>query len=158
MTFIKNILVPTDLSLLSARGLVYAGSLAKAVGAEVTACHVVRTDEFVSHARLLESRFATAKVEEQLSHLVERHRQLLHDFVNRHLLASIPDVGVKEIVELGDPNRLIVDWVKKNSIDLIVMSTHGRSGLPRMMLGSVTEKILRNAHCPVLAIPVHEKV
>lgn len=156
MELIKKILVPTDLSPLSARGLVYAGSLAQATGAEVIVCHVVRTDEFVSHARLLESRFATAKIEEQLSHLVERHKQLLRDFANRHLLSSHPDLAIKEIVELGEPHRLIVDWVKKNSVDLIVMSTHGRSGLQRMMLGSVTAKVLRNAHCPVLGIPAHD--
>jgi len=157
MDSITNILAPTDLSLLSAKGLVYAGNLAKVTGAQVIVGHVVPTDEFVSHARLLEARYATARIEEQLSHLVERHRQLLHDFLNRHLLSSVSDLAIREIVEMGDPHRLIVEWVKKNAVDLIVMSTHGRSGLPRMMLGSVTEKVLRNAHCPVLAIPTIEK-
>jgi len=157
MTSIKNILAPTDLSALSARGLVYAGGLAKATGAQIIIGHVVPTDEFVSHARLLETRYATARIEEQLSHLVEKHRNLLHDFVTRHLLSTVSDLAITEIVEMGDPYRLIVEWVKKNAIDLIVMSTHGRSGLPRMMLGSVTERVLRNAHCPVLAIPTIEK-
>lgn len=157
MDFIKNILAPTDLSLLSAKGLVYAGNLAKATGAQIIVGHVVPTDEFVSHARLLETSYASARIEEQLSHLVERHKQLLHEFVNLHLLSSVSDLMVREIVEMGDPHRLIVEWVKKNAVHLIVMSTHGRSGLPRMMLGSVTEKVLRNAGCPVLAIPAIEK-
>jgi len=153
---IKNILAPTDLSSLSGKGLVYAGNLAQTTGAQVIIGHVVPTDEFVSHARLLETSYASAKIEEQLSHLVEKHRQLLHDFAARHLGSTISNLAVREIVELGDPYRLIVEWVKKHAVDLIVMSTHGRSGLPRMMLGSVTERVLRNAHCPVLAIPTIE--
>jgi nucleotide-binding universal stress UspA family protein len=64
---------------------------------------------------------------------------------------------VKEIVEMGEPDNLIVNWANDNSIDVIVISTHGRSGLPRMILGSVTEKVLRKARCPVLAIPCHEE-
>jgi nucleotide-binding universal stress UspA family protein len=157
MDLIKNILAPTDLSLLSAQGVVYAGNLAKATGAQIIVGHVVPTDEFVSHARLLETSYSSAKIEEQLSRLLERHTQLLHDFVTRQLLSSNSALAVRQIVEMGDPYGLIVEWVKKNRIDLIIMSTHGRSGLPRMMLGSVTERVLRNAHCPVLAIPAIEK-
>ena len=154
---VKNILAPTDLSALSAKGLEYAGSLATKIGARLTVCHVVRTEEFVAHARLLEKGSGSAIVEEQLRHLVERHKELLHDFVNRHLRSAHPDMVIAEIVEMGEPHRLIIDWIKPNAIDLIVMSTHGRSGLQRVMLGSVTEKILRNSHCPVLVIPPEEK-
>ena len=154
---IKSILAPTDLSPLSAKGLEYAGSLAQRTGAQLTVCHVVRTEEFVAHARLLEKGSGNARVEEQLSHLVDRHKELLHDFVNRHLGSAHPGMVIAEIVEMGEPHSLIIDWIKPNAIDLIVMSTHGRSGLQRIMLGSVTEKVLRNAHCPVLVIPPEEK-
>ena len=157
MDRIKNILAPTDLSALSAKGLEYAGSLAKNIGARLTVGHVVRTEEFVAHARLLEKGSGSAIVEEQLRHLVERHKELLHDFVNRHLRSANPDLVIAEIVEMGEPHSQIIDWIKPNAIDLIVMSTHGRSGLQRIMLGSVTEKVLRNAHCPVLVIPPEEK-
>lgn len=157
MDLIKMILAPTDLSALSAKGLEYAGSLAKRIGAQLTVCHVVRTEEFVAHARLLEKGSGNSRVEEQLSHLVDQHRELLHDFVNRHLRSANADLVIAEIVEMGEPHRLIIDCIKPNAIDLIVMSTHGRSGLQRMMLGSVTEKVLRNAHCPVLVIPPEEK-
>jgi nucleotide-binding universal stress UspA family protein len=154
---IKNILAPTDLSALSAKGLEYAGGLAKRIAAQVTVCHVVRTEEFVAHARLLEKGSDSARAEDQLAHLVDQHRQLLHDFVDRHLRSANADLVIAEIVEMGEPHRLIIDCIKPNAIDLIVMSTHGRSGLQRMMLGSVTEKVLRNAHCPVLVIPPEEK-
>jgi nucleotide-binding universal stress UspA family protein len=67
------------------------------------------------------------------------------------------DVVIKEIVEMGEPHDLIVEWAKDNAVDIVIMSTHGRSGLARMMLGSVTEKVLRKAQCPVLAVPCHEQ-
>jgi nucleotide-binding universal stress UspA family protein len=157
MDVIKTILVPTDLSALSAKGLVYAANLANAVAAQVIVCHVVRIDEFVTHARLLEKTVTAPNVDEQLSYLRERHRELLHDFVTRHLSPSTTNLVIKEIVEMGEPHDLIVDWAKDNSVDIIIMSTHGRSGLPRMMLGSVREKVLRKTQCPVLAIPCHEQ-
>ena len=157
MDEIKKILAPTDLSAFSAKGLVYAANLAKALAAQVIVCHVVRTEEFVAHARLLEKNLTASKVEEQLSDLRDSHRELLHEFVTRHLSPSMKDVVIKEIVEMGEPHDLIVDWANDNSIDIIVISTHGRTGLSRMILGSVTEKVLRKARCPVLAIPCHEQ-
>jgi nucleotide-binding universal stress UspA family protein len=81
---------------------------------------------------------------------------LLHEFVKRHLSPSVQEVVIKETIEMGEPDDLIVDWANDNSIDVIVISTHGRSGLSRMILGSVTEKVLRKARCPVLAVPCHE--
>ncbi len=50
------------------------------------------------------------------------------------------------------PADQIVDYAEKNDVDLIVMGTHGRGGLEKMWLGSVTEKVLRKAHCPVLVV------
>jgi nucleotide-binding universal stress UspA family protein len=59
-------------------------------------------------------------------------------------------------VEMGAPHTAIVEIAEKEGVDLVVMSTHGRSGLPRMMLGSVAERAIRHTHCPVLVIPSHE--
>jgi len=156
MNEIKKILAPTDLSTFSVKGFVYAANLAQALGAQVIVCHVVRTEEFVGHARLLEKAISPSKVDEQLDQLRDSHRHLLHEFIKRHLPPSTKDVVIKEIVEMGEPDDLIVNWANDNAIDVIVISTHGRSGLPRMILGSVTEKILRKARCPVLAIPCHD--
>src|SRR5512147_311685 len=101
MNEIKKILAPTDLSTFSAKGFVYAAHLAEALGAQVIVCHVVRTEEFVGHARLLEKALTAAKVEEQLGHLRDSHRDLLHEFIKRHLPPSTKGVVVKEIVEMG---------------------------------------------------------
>jgi nucleotide-binding universal stress UspA family protein len=77
--------------------------------------------------------------------------------MEEQLVSVGADLNVHPIVEMGDAHTLMVNWASDKAVDLIVMSTHGRSGLPRMILGSVTEKVLRSASCPVLAIPSHDK-
>jgi nucleotide-binding universal stress UspA family protein len=77
--------------------------------------------------------------------------------MEQQLVGVGADLNVQQIVEMGDAHTLIVNWARDKTADLIVMSTHGRSGLPRMILGSVTERVLRSASCPVLAIPSHER-
>ena len=52
---------------------------------------------------------------------------------------------------------MLVDCAENEAVDLIVMSSHGRSGLSRMPIGSVTDKILRGAPCPVLVVPLEKK-
>lgn len=59
---------------------------------------------------------------------------------------------VHEKIELGNPDENIVEEAKKEAVDLIVISTHGRTGLSHMLMGSVTEKVVRHAPCPVLSI------
>ncbi|MDH3445654.1 MAG: universal stress protein [Deltaproteobacteria bacterium] len=153
---IKKILAPTDLSALSAKGVEYAAELAAKLGAELIIWHAVRTEEFVSHARLLENSPSPARVEQQLVHLVDRHKEMLHKFAQTHA-TSASGANVKEVVEMSEPQRSMGDFAKKSGIDLIVMSTHGRSGIGRIVMGSVTEKVLRHSPCPVLAVPVHER-
>jgi nucleotide-binding universal stress UspA family protein len=159
MADIKKILAPTDLSDVSARGLKYACSLAKDVGAEVIIINAIKLDELISAFRQLQdSQFARWDQANVLQdRLVDRHRQLLDEFVKQQVPEVGSDLNVRKVVEVGEPYATLVDWAKKEQVDVIVMSTHGRSGMPRMMLGSVTEKVLRSSPCPVLAIPLpHE--
>jgi universal stress protein A len=60
-------------------------------------------------------------------------------------------------VGIGTPYKAIVDAAVAESVDLIAMSTHGRTGLAHMLIGSVTERVLRRAPCPVLAVPPPKK-
>ena len=157
MDLIKKILAPTDLSSFSASGVRYACNLAKALGAEVIVAHAVSTSEFTSHATSLKITTSGAGPDDLIGKLVEHQKQQLRQFCEHDLASVSADLNVQQIVELGDARTLIVNWARDNAVDLIVMSTHGRSGLPRMILGSVTEKVLRSAACPVLAIPSHER-
>ena len=157
MALIKKILAPTDLSPFSAIGVRYACNLAKAMGAEVIVAHAVSTSEFMSHATSLKITSSGAEANDLLGKLAEHHKLLLRKFAEQQLPGAEADLNVQPIVEMGDPHTLIVNWARDKAVDLIVMSTHGRSGLHRMVLGSVTEKVLRSASCPVLAIPSHER-
>ena len=157
MDLIKKILTPTDLSSFSASGVRYACNLAKALGAEVIVAHAVSTSEFTSHATSLKITTSGAEADDLIGKLVEHQKQLLRQFCEHHLASVSADLNVQQLVEMGDAHTLIVNWARDKAADLIVMSTHGRSGLPRMILGSVTEKVLRSAACPVLAIPSHER-
>ncbi len=157
MDLIKKILTPTDLSSFSATGVRYACNLAKALGAEVTVGHAVSTSEFTTHATSLKITSSGAEADDLIGKLVEHQKQMLRQYCEIHLASVSADLIVQQIVEMGDPHTLIVNWARDKAVDLIVMSTHGRSGLPRMLLGSVTEKVLRSASCPVLAIPSHER-
>lgn len=60
--------------------------------------------------------------------------------------------GVHFDVKIGDPSSEIIDYAKVNNIDLIVIPSHGRSGLGRFFMGSVSERVVRFAHCPVLVL------
>ena len=157
MDLIKKILAPTDLSSFSASGVRYACNLAKALGAEVIVAHAVSTSEFTSHATSLKITSSGAAADDLVGKLVEHQKEQLRQFCEHDLASVSAGLNVQELVEIGDPRTLIVNWARDKAADLIVMSTHGRSGLPRMILGSVTEKVLRSAACPVLAIPSHER-
>jgi nucleotide-binding universal stress UspA family protein len=65
-------------------------------------------------------------------------------------------IDVEEHLRVGEPARAIRKFVEENDIDLIVIGSHGRSGLSRVILGSVTEKVLRRTHLPVLVVDSHE--
>jgi nucleotide-binding universal stress UspA family protein len=131
--------------------------LARALGAEVILAHAVSTKEFISHATSLKITSSGAESNDLLGKLVEHHKEPLREFMEEQLVSVGADLNVQPVVEMGDAHTLIVNWARDKAVDLIVMSTHGRSGLPRMLLGSVTEKVLRSASCPVLAIPSHER-
>lgn len=138
MAMIKKILVPTDFSDLSARGVRYACQLAKEVGAEVVVINVVTLDE---------SNVANKRE-------VERHKQELDEFMTDKVAGASSDLTIRKVVEPGQPYSTIVYWAENEGIDLIVTSSHGRSGLSRVLMGSVAEEMIRKSPCPVLVVPM----
>jgi nucleotide-binding universal stress UspA family protein len=140
MATLKKILAPTDLSDVSATGLRYAIQLARDIGAELIIFNVMILDE-------------TNTVDEQG---MERQRTRLDRFVSDKVVIS-EDVKIRKIVDAGDAYGAILDCADSEHVDLIIMSSHGRSGLSRMLIGSVTDKVIRGASCPVLVVPVKNK-
>jgi nucleotide-binding universal stress UspA family protein len=152
MATIKKILAPTDLSELSKAGIGYALKLAQQLGAEVTAYHVVNFDELKEYGRELQRGGGPTATPARPADVVERYEIALAKFLGDNFADLLPSITVSESVELGRPEERIVQLAKKNQSDLIVMSTHGRTGLSHALVGSVTEKVVRTAPCPVLSI------
>jgi nucleotide-binding universal stress UspA family protein len=140
MKRVEKILAPTDLSELSRVGLEYSLELARGWGAEVTVYHVANAAELASYKA------------GSLEDLLAKHRQNLSQFLNDHFAQLLPLVEVHEKVEIGSPATNIIDEAERQGSDLIVMSTHGRTGLAHVLMGSVTEQVVRNAACPVFSV------
>ena len=137
MAMLKTILAPTDFSDLSANGVRYACQLARDMGAALIVFNVVALDESN----------AVNKRE------IEQHKKRLEEFVAEKVADAGVGLKVRQMVDAGQPFGAIVDCAEKEVVDLIVMSSHGRSGLSHMLIGSVTDKILRGGSCPVLVVP-----
>ncbi len=82
----------------------------------------------------------------------DRTRQQHVEKVFRERFNSPEYEGVHFSVAIGDPSSAIIDYAKTQEIDLIVIPSHGRTGLGRFFLGSVAERVVRFAHCPVLVL------
>ena len=142
----KKILAPTDLSELSEGGVRYALKMAKSQGAEVIVYHVIDS-------------VRVPYPEKELNTLYRRSLSSCSVFkerIDNFLRGGFPDliskVKVRQEVEIGVAHEQIVEKAAKEEMDMIVMSTHGRTGLLHMLIGSVTEQVVLHATCPVLSV------
>jgi nucleotide-binding universal stress UspA family protein len=140
---LTKIIAPTDLSKLSGAAVHYAMDMALAQGAEVVVYHVISEDGdwFDKHDAL-----------NPANALIPKQKQRLAEFVKENCAEFLGKVKHHEIIEVGVPYKEIVRKAEEENADLIVMSTHGRTGLEQVMLGSVTAKVVARASCPVLSI------
>ena len=152
MNKIKNILALTDLSEFSQEGVRYALQLAGTLGAEVTVYHVVNCYELGSGC-CEDGEIARIDVASPQYERLKRKYQLdLARFLNQHFSDLIPWMKIREKIEIGVPEKNIVEWAKRESVDLVVISTHATSDLCRGFVGSLAEKIVVGVPCPVLCI------
>jgi len=139
-----RILSPTDFSGSSIRSLAYAAALANWYNAQLTVLHVVPTFDPVPLPGDLGQPVHVVNPVPREQVIDELHRTL-----ERTTLSAAPTL----LADSGDPPTTIVDRALSIGADLIVMGTHGRRGFKRLLLGSVTETVLREAPCPVLTVP-----
>lgn len=151
---INKILAPTDFSELSRVGVRYALELAKELKAEVTVYHVVSQGELMQYQAGLSEGTPEEKLR-PLLHPVDTYREAMTRYMKTHFADLTADVKVHEKVEMGVAEKNVVNLAEEAGMDLIVISTHGRTGLSHLIVGSVTEKVVRLARCPVLSIPSH---
>jgi universal stress protein A len=151
MDKIKKILAPTDLSDLSQAGVRYAFDFARSTGAEVIVYHVACPDEFMRyellhlHSPLLDS-------------VLQRYRLQLDGFLEKHFPDILKSIELRKEIEIGIPEDNIVAKARDEGVDLIIISTHGRTGLSHVLVGSVTERVVRHAPCPVLSIRPESRI
>ena len=148
----KKILAPLDGSELSERSLEHIKSIA-------TGCHVPEVVLF----GVVESIPQAGEINAFLGSdwEVEANKQALN-WMEKYLVESVErlsskGVNAKVAVAKGRAADEILDYASKNNVDLIIMSTHGRSGVVRWAKGSVADKVVRHAKAPVLIVPPHER-
>ncbi|HEX8635930.1 MAG TPA: universal stress protein [Pyrinomonadaceae bacterium] len=147
---IRSILLPTDFSQCADAALPYAADLARQMQARLVCLHVVETmTPPVGYAAVAEPMPAVdleGRLEESATHELPK------------LGAREECVGldVQEVVAHGDAAGEIVRVARERDIDLIVISSHGRTGFGRMLFGSTAESVVRHAHCPVLVVKPKE--
>ena len=145
---IKQILVPIDFSDCSRKALKYAIPLAREHKAAISLVHIVPT---VSAAFGEYAAFEGTSITKDICDRAEGDLSKLVVDEIRGLVAT--DV----LVRTGSPADEIVNIAEKLPADIIVISTHGRSGLKHVLLGSVAERVVRHAHCPVLVVRENER-
>lgn len=144
-SFTSNILVPTDFSKASTLALEAANLLAKQNDAKVTLVHVFepRGVLFGGEPGMEDGHGVAKDVEAKIHAELEKvARERFPDVSKIKTALVISESAVKGIVE----------YAERENVDLIVIATHGRSGLSRMLIGSVAEKVVRHASCPVLTL------
>jgi len=134
----KRILCPIDFSEHSEAALGYASTLASESGAKLFLVYV--DDSQVAYDAGFAGYVPPADETEQLE-------KQLHE-----TLPTVAGVECEHHLLFGHPAEAIADFAKRHDIDLIVMGTHGRTGVARLVMGSVAEAVVRRAECPVLTV------
>lgn len=151
MTAIASIVVPTDFSS-SARGaLDYGLGLAESFQSSVVLVHAWSAPAYVEADAFV----GTSEGGHAFMALAEQQSQAELDALLAHCRQAVPAELSEHIQAVNRPGQaahVILEVAEEFSADLIVMGTHGRSGLSHMLLGSVTEKVMRRAACPVLTV------
>lgn len=153
MLAIKNVLVATDFSDSSAAALNYGRAFAHACQARLHVMHVVEQFIVTDSAPFAAGMAAVPTLMQQLE---ESQRKALDALITDDDRRTLNAKAV--FAQLDSPAQAIVDYARMKGIDLIVMGTHGRQGLSRLVMGSVAETVIRTASCPVLTVkhPEHE--
>ena len=149
MIALKNILVATDFSAPSVVALNYGRDMARAFGARLHVLHVV--DDVLMHYSL-EGGLIGEDLQKDLEKVAWRdlENQITDD--DRRTLAVTPVVQANVGAASG-----IVEYAKNNAIDLIITGTHGRGAVTHLLMGSVAERVVRIAPCPVLTVHANER-
>jgi len=152
----NDILVPLDGSEVSERAIPMAEYLARSSEATVHLIHMVSREHELGAGRGIESVQGAEMEVDMARRLTEsqlhRGRTYLEQKGSQLSSAGIK-IETEFAVKAGDPAQNIIDHVKEHSISLVVMTTHGHGGVRRLLVGSVTDRVIRSCEVPVLVVP-----
>ena len=143
----KKILVPIDFSPCALLALENARQIATKAGARIHLIHAWEIAWVHPEVSVVSG--------DQLVSLAEHTRLEAEDRMQK-LVPGEASANISSSVRRGHPSDVVVSCAREESVDLIVMGTHGRTGLSHLILGSVAQKVLRRAPCPVLTCPKHD--
>ena len=146
MIKIRRILCPIDFSDASHNAVRYAHEFAKGMGAHLVLLNVVEprpmaVDMSLSYVPLEEDLEKAAR--EDLEEIIRSERE--------------KGVEVQAEVQIGTPSEIILDRAEELDVNLVILGSHGKTGLSRLLMGSVAESVVRKAKCPVLIVKAEEK-
>lgn len=143
---VKRILVPTDFSDTSRKALRYALAFAAQFGAEILLLHVITPPDAYGEYGIVD-----------LAGLVKSLEEASDTELARLAAAEVPPgVTARALTRSGSPAQQIIEAARDKAADLIILSTHGRTGLKHVLLGSIAESAVRRAPCPVLVVRENE--
>jgi len=140
----KKILFPTDFSVASDYAMSYAISMAKRYKAKFFLLHVVDTTYDISGFYI--PHISAEKLMQEMEEAAEKKLTNISSAISRRIKAR------EIVVKSGIPHKEILKFAKDKGVDMIIMGTHGKAGLDHLLFGSTTERVLRQASCPVLTI------
>ena len=141
----KRILVPVDFSAPSAKALAYAVDLGRSTKAELILVHAVESIYYVGGDVYGQFYDTGALLDQIVRSGREQLSRLARTLAKKRL-------RVRTVLEIGTAHEVIVRAARRFKADVIVLSTHGRTGLAHVFMGSVAEKVVRFATCPVLTV------
>jgi nucleotide-binding universal stress UspA family protein len=144
MVSIKKILCPVDFSACSDEALKYAAYLALKESAKLYLIHVIDVRMYGHETPI------SFKMPEPDAETIERMKKELKASISSQKIYE--KINLETIVTVGIPATEIIKAAKEKQVDMIVMGTHGRTGLAHVIVGSVAENVVRRASCPVLTV------
>ncbi len=148
MKVFRNILFPVDLSESSSKIVPYVQALAEKFGSKIHLLFVARVFDYFTGIYVPAS--TITNVQKQIMDGAEKR---LDEFINQHF-NDYPDATASIVA--GDAAESIINYITTNKIDLVIMGTHGRKGLDKVIFGSVAERVVKTAPVPVMVVNPHK--
>jgi nucleotide-binding universal stress UspA family protein len=144
----KRILFPVDLSESSAKIVPYIQTVAKKFGSEIHILFVARILDYFTGIYVPAPSITTMEKD-----IIDGAEKRLYEFMDEHF-SAFPNT--KTAVVAGDASEEIIKYIEDRHIDLVIMGTHGRKGLDKVIFGSVAERVVKTAPVPVMVVNPHK--